>query len=286
MTLETTIRPRGPYSLEHSARHANDRTRRFRDGVLECVLDAGGPSLARVWQMRDGELRVRIDAADPGSALERLRFVLAVDDDHSEFLQRYGSDPLIGMATFRLRGMRPLRTATVTHALLRALCGQLISAREARAIEARLIGRYACEHAGFRLPPGRETFASRSPAELCRSGLVARKSAALVRISRGWDLERLRAIPTDAVVRRIVEERTLGPWSAGVVCLEGLGRYQHGLVGDLGLVKLCTRLLGREATADDTAELLAPYGEWQGLASVYLLAGATLPRDRVAIAAA
>jgi hypothetical protein len=75
-------------------------------------------------------------------------------------------------------------------------------------------------------------------------------------------------------VRRLVEERTLGPWSAGVICLEGLGRYEHGLVGDLGLIKLCRSLLGREATADDTAQLLAHYGEWQGLASVYLLAGA------------
>jgi hypothetical protein len=33
-------------------------------------------------------------------------------------------------------------------------------------------------------------------------------------------------------------------------------------------------LLGRPATAEDTVELLEPYGEWAGLASRYLLAGA------------
>ena len=44
-------------------------------------------------------------------------------------------------------------------------------------------------------------------------------------------------------------------------------------MGDLGLMKLCTTLLGRPATSEDTAELLRPYGEWAGLASVYLLAG-------------
>ena len=60
-----------------------------------------------------------------------------------------------------------------------------------------------------------------------------------------------------SAVRRIVEERTLGPWSAGVICLHGLGRYEHGLVGDLGLMKLCTPLLGRPATSEDTAELLS-----------------------------
>jgi len=59
-----------------------------------------------------------------------------------------------------------------------------------------------------------------------------------------------------------------------MVCLYGLGRYEQGLVGDLGLVKLCAALLGRRAEPEDTSELLEPYGEWAGLASVYLLARA------------
>jgi len=80
-------------------------------------------------------------------------------------------------------------------------------------------------------------------------------------------------LPTDAVVRRIERERGLGPWSAGVVCLEGLGRFEHGLVGDLGLVKLLRALRGRPVEGWETAELLEPYGEWAGLASVYLLTG-------------
>ncbi len=236
MTLETTLRPRGPYSLAQSAPFSGDRTRAFRDGLLTCVFEVGGrPALARVWQARDGELRVRLEAGDPTAAIDALRFLLAVDDDHTEFLRRFGSDPLLRRATCRLRGLRPLRTGTVTHALLKALCGQLIAAREARRIEARLLRLWAPEHAGLSLPPTRDAFAPRSPAELCRHGLVARKASALVRISRGFDLERLRQVPTDVAVRRIAQERTLGPWSAGVICLYGLGRFEHGLVGDLGL---------------------------------------------------
>jgi 3-methyladenine DNA glycosylase/8-oxoguanine DNA glycosylase len=254
--IETSIRPSGPYWLSASARRAGDRTRRFRDGVLTCVFETdGAPAHARVWQDSSGAIQIRLQSPEPEAALDALRFVLAVDDDHTAFLRRFGSDRFIGMATFRLRGLRPLRTATVTHALLRALCGQLISAREARRIEARCI-------------------ASWSPARLCSHGLVARKASALVRISRSFDLERLRNVPTDAAVRRIEQERMLGPWSAGVICLEGLGRYEQGLVGDLGLMRLCTRLLGREATVEDTVELLRPYGEWAGLASIYLLASA------------
>ena len=58
-----------------------------------------------------------------------------------------------------------------------------------------------------------------------------------------------------------------------MVALHGLGRFDLGLVGDLGLIKLCSARLGRRAEPEDTWELLRPYGEWAGLASVYLLAG-------------
>jgi 3-methyladenine DNA glycosylase/8-oxoguanine DNA glycosylase len=59
----------------------------------------------------------------------------------------------------------------------------------------------------------------------------------------------------------------------GVVALQGLGRYDAGLVADLGLVRLLASLRGSWPEPAETAELLAPYGEWQGLASVFLLRG-------------
>jgi 3-methyladenine DNA glycosylase/8-oxoguanine DNA glycosylase len=203
-----------------------------------------------------------------------MRFVLALDDDHSEFLRVAASDPLLSTASRRLRGLRPLRTATVAHALLRAFCGQLILSSDARAIERRIV-RAVAPPADDRLrlhaPPTGTCFARRSPAELRRLGLHARRSAALVRLCASLDLERLRTFPTRVVVDRLLHERGLGPWSVGVVCLQGLGRYEFGLVGDLGLVKLLADLRGRRVDASETAELLAPYGDWAGLASIYLL---------------
>ncbi|HSK15646.1 MAG TPA: hypothetical protein VK915_05705 [Gaiellaceae bacterium] len=273
--LETTIVARPPYSLALSARHASDATRRFRDGVLTLALEAGGtPALASVRQRPDGVLEARVEGADPEPVLERLRFVLAADDDHSPFLRRFGDDPLLGGAIRRLRGLRPLRTGTVTHALLKAVCGQLIQARAARALEAKLLRRAAAPLGELRLPPTRATFGGLSPALLAREGLVARKANVLVRISREWDVERLHGVSTEAAVARVERERGLGPWSAGMISLYGLGRREHGLVGDLGLIELCSRLLGRRAEAEDTRALLAPYGDWAGLASIYLLAKA------------
>jgi DNA-3-methyladenine glycosylase II len=271
--LEATVVPRPPYSLAFSARMRSDATRYFLDEILTMALEAEGrPAVARVRQRPDGSLAAAIEGDRPRAALEALRFILAADDDHSEFVRRFSRDPLLGEPIRRLRGLRPLRTATVTHALLKAVCGQLIQARAARQLEARLLRR-ACErHRDLRLPPVRETFRPLSPAELAKEGLVARKATALIRLSREWDVERLHGVDTPTAAARIERERGLGPWSAGMICLYGLGRFERGLVGDLGLIKLCAALRGRRADADDTRELLEPYGEWAGLASVYLLA--------------
>ena len=272
--LETDLRPCPPYSLALSARLESDATRVFRDGVLTAVFDAEGPALARVRQSPDGTLGVQLESREPEAAMDLLRFVLAVDDDHSEFLLRFRDDRLLGPPIRTFRGMRPLRVATVTHALLKAVCGQLIQARAARLLEAKLIRAASEEHGGLRLPPTRSTFAGFTPAALARYGLVSRKATALLRLSREVDLERLHGVSTAQARARIERERGLGPWSAGVICLYGLGRFEHGLVGDLGLIKLCAALQGRWADENDTRELLDPYGEWAGLASVYLLAGA------------
>ena len=266
--LELQIAPRGPYSLAFSARLAGDATRRFRDGVVTARL-AGG--VAQAWQAPDGVVTIR---ASSEAAAEKLRWTLALDYDHSEFLRRFRHDPMLRRAVVHLRGLRQVRTATVAQSLLRAVCGQLVSWQEARRIE-RIVVRAVSppdEH-GLSEPPGTEAFSAAAPFELRRLGLHERRAAALVRVCRGVELERLHAQPTAAVVARIERERGLGPWSAGVVCLEGLGRREHGLVGDLGLVKLLRALRGREVEGWETAELLAPYGEWAGLASVYLLAG-------------
>lgn len=273
MLLETTIAPRPPYSLALSARLRSDVTRRFREGVLTVALEAGGaPALARVRQRPDGRLAAAIESEAPEEALDRLRFVLAADDDHAPFLTRFGDDRLIGRAVRSLRGLRPLRTATVTHSLVKAVCGQLIQASAARQLEARLLRSLGTPFGDLFLPPTKETFRALAPAQLARLGLVARKANVLVRLSREVDVERLRGVETGRAVARIERERGLGPWSAGVICLYGLGRYEQGLVGDLGLLKLCASLLGRRAGPEDTRRLLEPYGEWAGLASVYLLA--------------
>jgi 3-methyladenine DNA glycosylase/8-oxoguanine DNA glycosylase len=268
---EVALRPCGPYSLADSAGRP-DPTRSFRGGVLDLVLPTpAGAAEIRVWQRRDGELRARIAAADTGAALDALRFALAVDVDHTPFLRRAAADPLLRDAVRCRPGRRPARLGSVAHALVRAVCGQLITAQEAMRIERRLL-RSVCPPTGaLRRPPDAADLARLSAAHGERAGLSPRRAALLVRVARTIDLERLRTVPPQAAVARLVAEPGLGPWSAGVIAGQGLGSYAHGPVGDLGLIKLCSAVLGRKAEVSDTAALLEPYGEWGGLAAAHLL---------------
>jgi 3-methyladenine DNA glycosylase/8-oxoguanine DNA glycosylase len=248
--VEATIAPRGPYSLRLTTGGA------WRGRLLE-------GRWARAEQLPDGPVAL---VASDERALAEARFVLALDDDTTELHRRFARDPLLGPSLQALRGLRPRRRATVAHALLRGICGQLIQASRALELERAVVR--ACGED----PPTREALARLSPAALCGLGLAASRAATLVRLCRTLHLEGLRIRP-DTALARLGRERGIGPWTVGVVALQGLGRYDAGLVDDLGLVKLLAARTGRWPEPGETAELLAPYGEWQGLASVYLLRG-------------
>ncbi|HXG77398.1 MAG TPA: hypothetical protein VNJ53_12595, partial [Gaiellaceae bacterium] len=106
--LEAALRPRGPFALRLSWGAPTWRGR----------LPEG--RWAEAAQLRDGTVLVR---ASCEQALAEARFCLALDDDTSEFHRRFGRDALLGPAVRRLRGLRPRRRATVTHAAVRGVCG-------------------------------------------------------------------------------------------------------------------------------------------------------------------
>ena len=250
--LEDVVTPSGPYRL-----------RLMRSsGTWRGMLVDGSEAVAR--QRPDGAVVVR---ATTEAGLEASRFMLALADDTTQFHRRFNRDPLLGATARAMVGYRPLRLATVAHATLRAVCGQLIEARKAAAIERSLL-----RHLGVSVVT-RDDLRTLSPLDLRRHGLATSRAATLVRLVRSFDLERLRDYDTAVVLQRLSRERGIGPWSVGVIAIEGLGRYDHGLVGDLGLVKLLASLRGAWVTAEETAALLAPYEEWQGLAGQMLMLG-------------
>ncbi len=252
--VEAVVAPAGPYRLRLMA-PAGHWSAPLADGTT-----------VGAWQRPDGRVVIRATGEEQ---LAKARFMLALDDDTAEFHHRFADDVLLGRTARAFIGWRPLRLPTVAHAALRAMCGQLVESRKARQIERAILRSCGSPVAT------RETLCALSTADLRANGLAASRAATLVRLTGSIDLERLREHPTTTVFTRLTRERGVGPWSVGVIALEGLGRYDAGLVGDLGLIKLVSALRGRPADAHETAELLEPYGEWQGLAGELLLHGWT-----------
>ncbi len=250
--VEDVVTPVGPYRLRLMARSGTWR------GALP------GNRLATASQRPDGRVVVR---APDEESLERARFMLALADDTAGFHARFARDPLIGASARALVGYRPLRLATVTQAVVRAICGQLIESRRARALE------HAVARACGDTAVSQDALRRLAPLDLRRLGLAQSRATALARLAATFDLERLRDHATPVVIDRLTRERGIGPWSVGVIALEGLGRYDHGLVGDLSLVKLYASLTGRWTEGWETAALLEPYEEWQGLAGEILVLG-------------
>jgi 3-methyladenine DNA glycosylase/8-oxoguanine DNA glycosylase len=269
--VRAELSPRGPYSLRLSGRLASDATRIVAGGTYRATVRVG-ERLERVHALQRPDGRIVV-AAESEAGVDHVRFALGLDDDHSEFLRRFERDPLLAETLRHLRGLRPMRTGTVAQALLRAVAGQLIQAGRARQIERAVVQAATPALGGLHTAPTAAELGRFAPADLARLGLGARRAGALVRLCRGSDLEGLKRNSTRTVVARLTRERGLGPWSVGIVCLHGLGRYDYGLYRDLGLARLAGALWGRYVEPEEADELLVPYAEWAGLASVYLLAG-------------
>jgi 3-methyladenine DNA glycosylase/8-oxoguanine DNA glycosylase len=271
--LSTLVRevavPRWPFRLGAGSR---DGLLRHRAGGLVRLLHVGGaPAVVGVAQRGP---RVVFAARSPSeaagrAAIARLRFALGVDDDLSDFYERFRDDPVIGRVVRARPELRVRRNPTPWEAFMWAVTEQLIDGARATEIQKALIGRLGPRWAGLRDSPGQAVVAAQSPALLEACGLAGKRAVALRRAARArpdfaaadWRA-RLRAIPE------------IGTWTLEIVALHGLGELDVIPAGDLGYLKLVGRLAtGRPKAVADEAEVrgfFAAYAPWAGLAGEYL----------------
>jgi 3-methyladenine DNA glycosylase/8-oxoguanine DNA glycosylase len=263
---EFAFRPRGPYLLAASAA-PSDATRRRASGIVRVTLRLpSGSAIATVWQEPDGSIRARSACNEPEHAHDALRRILRIDADHRPFHRLAAADRLLKPLSRRMRGVVPLMRATPEHALVQAVCGQLIRSSEARRIERRVVEATSRRQDELFAPPTRESLCAVHGASFARAGLSSGRASLLHRSARRLPWPKLAEASTADAITRIRREPGLGPWSAGLIMLYGYGRDDAGLVDDLHLVRLC-RSLGIERSAD----LLDRYAPWQGPASVWLM---------------
>jgi DNA-3-methyladenine glycosylase II len=298
VALQVEVRPPSPYEMP---RGSADGTLRIERGVATRLLHVGAsPVLVRAWQPAGDRVLLRAEALEPGrvtvplpppganparagaeelaTAIERMRFVLAVDEDLGEFHRRFRRDPLLGPVLRRMPRFRPKRQPWPWEALAWAIVGQLIESDRAARIQRRIIGRWGprVEEGRVRRTdvPAAAAIAGRAPAELESMDLVAGRAAALRRVAREVAAGRC-AIDTVAGDRRLLAIPQIGPWTVHCLGLFGRGEMDTLPAGDLGYIKLVGRLagLGRRATVAEVEEFYAPYAPFRGLAGSLSLAG-------------
>ena len=284
VTALIELRPRGPYHLRMTLGGVRDGTLRLRDGGAELVFATpAGPAHARVAQRsRRRRCAIALAAPDDACALDRLRFLLARRRRHRAVPRAWPRATTCCARRWRApAGCAPrARAPACTRSCAGSPASCHVRARRGR-IERAIVRRAGPRRTpACTLSPERADLARLSAAQVAASGLAPRRASALVRVSRTLDLERL-ADACRPRRRRAAScaSASSAPGRSATFFLHGLGRYDRGLVGDLGLIKLCSALLGRRAEAEDTAELLARYGEWAGLASLHLLRAPRVDRQ-------
>jgi 3-methyladenine DNA glycosylase/8-oxoguanine DNA glycosylase len=294
--LEVEVRPAWPHRLP--SRNAPDGVMRVRGGIVARLLHVEGtPVVVHVWRRRDGSVMLRASAPTEApaaeelkKAIERMRFALGLDDDLSEFYERFRGDPLLGPAIRRRPWLRPRRRPWPWEALAWAVTQQLIESPRATAIERRIVARWGPRHHSRDLlgsaPGGRgapadlelrdvpdaTTIAGVAPAELASMDLAPSRALSLVRAAR--EVAAGRAPLSDhESERRLLAIPGIGTWTVRCLGLYGRGDPDALPSGDLGFLKLIGRLagLGRRAFPEEVEEFFAPYAPFRGLAATFAL---------------
>lgn len=293
---------RAPFHLEATVRILQRRPTNAVDvwdeeRYLRVLSTPGGLALVEVADHRtidDPEVGFRVlrgprSVVTAAEIARILRKMLGLDVDPRPLQRLVESERRLGAIAARLRGMRPPRFADLFEAFANVIPFQQVSLDAGIAIVRRLVERFGTplDHAGRRhhaFPDPREIAGARLAA-IRACGLSQKKAEALRHAARtiaAGDLteeELLRMTSADAI-RRLTEMPGIGPWSASLVLLRGLGRLDVFPAGDVGATRGLSRLL-RLPPGPSLDRAIARSGDRRGYLYFCALGSALLARDLI-----
>jgi len=240
----------------------------------------------------DVRFSVRRDCSSSGTAAEfgaSLRKVLGLDVAPEPLQRLAEAEHRLRPTALALRGMRPPRFAEFFEAFANVIPFQQVSLDAGVAIVGRLVeqfGRFV-EHDGrrFRAFPTAQTIAEARLDALRKCGLSARKAESLRRVARKIESGELsedeisRMATSDAV--RILEELPgIGPWSAALVLLRGLGRLDVFPPGDVGAARGLSTLMKLRPGAS-LRRIMEGFGDRRGYLYFFALGGSLLAKGLI-----
>jgi 3-methyladenine DNA glycosylase/8-oxoguanine DNA glycosylase len=208
-------------------------------------------------------------------AVEKLRWMLALDDDLAPFHRAHRSDPVLGRIIKARPKLRVIRKASPFEALAWAVIEQLIDTQRAGNIAYAFVQRHGTRHpSGAWAAPDAHAFANQAALE--EAGLAPAQARTLARVARdvvnhGFDR------------RRIEATRGIGEWTLAHLDMFGHGRYDVPLAKDVGMRNAYARIIGvrtGSVTEDEFRAFLDRFAPWQALVAMYLIAAGWRPGPR------
>jgi len=283
--FECELPVRTPYRLDLTAnalrRLSTNVVDRFEDGEYSRALqDAAGVGVVRVRQKTKDALDVCIDGKDGGRFLPTVARMLGTDVALRDWNARVQAVKWLSELARELRGLHPPQYPTLWEAATHAIIFQQISIYAAAAIMQRMIERFGERAPGAEAPlylfPSPAKIANASVDNLRAAGLSAHKvtalhSAAESVASGALTAAEIAGLSSAQAIVRLSAFRGLGPWSAAVILLRGLGRLDVFPLKDSG-VAASVRLLSGNRNVN-LERLLARLGKQRGMLYFHLLLG-------------
>ena len=222
----------------------------------------------------DLRLSIRAGDASAGTRAEAgaaARRILGLDIDPAPLQRSVNAQSSIRATCSALRGMRPPRFASLFETFASIVPFQQLSLDAGIAIVARLVMRFGSklEHDGrrFRAFPTASRVAKARVASLRSCGLSQQKALTLIGLARLIEAGELTeadvtGMSTRAALARLTALPGIGPWTAGLVLLRGLGRLDVFPPGDVGAARGLRALTGLDPRALEP--FIAGFGEHRG----------------------
>ncbi len=240
------------------------------------------------------DLRYAVRSGDPSLETQReivraLRRVLGLDVEPAPLQRLAEEERALRPTAMALRGMRPPRFPSLFEALANVVPFQQVSLDAGAAIVARLVERFGQASTRDGAPlyafPSAEAIAEARLDALRRCGLSTRKAESLRRLARAIASkelveEELAGLSTPEAARALTELPGIGPWSAHLVLLRGLGRIDAFPPGDVGAARGLARLLGRPPGAS-LERVVERFGDRRGYLYFCSLGGSLLEKGLI-----
>lgn len=279
--LSLRLPVRTPFAYEglfgHLAASAVPGVEEVRDGAYRrtLCLPNGSGIVSLTPQPDHVQCRVVLDDfRDLATAIARCRRLLDLDADPEAIVDALGGDPVLGVLVDKAPGQRIPRTVDEHELAVRVVLGQQVSVKAARTHAGRIAKAYGqpIEDTNGVLThtfPTIDHLAEIDPAHLAfpkprQRSLMSLISAIADRdvvLDAGCDWNRARA--------QLQALPGIGPWTAEIIAMRGLGDPDAFPVTDLG-VRVAAEQLGLPADPRSLTEHSARWRPWRSYATQHL----------------